>query len=92
MKKTFHLEDAFSLLHLTPSLEMSSKHATLAHAYSKFLVTDEMEHIDSLHQLNFQEFCEFIARLGQIKFPDTQMTLYDKIFRILTEIFKLVGA
>lgn len=46
LKKTFTIEDAVDLLVKTPSLEMSAKEATLAHAYSKFLVTDEMASID----------------------------------------------
>lgn len=71
---------------------MNSKDATLAHAYAKFLVVDEMENIDSLQLLNFGEFQEFIARLGQIKFRDPQMPLYDKIFKVLTELLKLIGA
>jgi len=35
---------------------MTGKDARLAHAYSKFLVIDEMENIDNLELLNFGEF------------------------------------
>jgi hypothetical protein len=39
-----------------PGLRLNDKDATLAFAYSKFLVIDEMTDISIVQQLNFGEF------------------------------------
>ncbi|CDW71199.1 UNKNOWN [Stylonychia lemnae] len=91
LKRVFTLEDAIEMVLKASGLQMNIKDARVAHAYSKFLVVDEMENIDSLQLLNFGEFQEFIARLGQIKYGDPTMTLYDKIFKVLTELLRLIG-
>lgn len=90
IKKQFHLEDAVQMVsHST--LKLADKETTLAFSYSKFPVTDEMEDISNVQLLNFSEFQEFICRLGQVKYLDPQMPLYDKVLRVMTEIFKLIG-
>ena len=64
LKKTFTSEDAVNMIQNCPGLKLSEKETTLAFAYSKFLVKDEMTEIDNMFLLNFGEFNEFIARLS----------------------------
>lgn len=45
-------------------LKLNEKEITMAFAYSKFPVIDEMIDIAKLDILNFGEFQEFIARLA----------------------------
>ena len=45
-----------------------------------------------MDKLNFTEFQEFITRLAQIKFLESNMTLYEKVMQILIDLFKLIGA
>ena len=41
--------------------------------------------------INYGEFQEYLCRLAQIRTPDPQITLYDKIYTVLNEILKLIG-
>ena len=70
-KKLLHHEDAIRMVS-NSGLKLTEKESTLAFAYSKFPITDEMSDITNALLLNFGEFQEFIARLGQIKYPETQ--------------------
>jgi hypothetical protein len=72
-------------------LRLTEKETALAFAYSKFLVTDEMTDIDNLHLLNFGEFNEFITRLAQIRYGDPKMSMQDKIYKTMSELFKMIG-
>lgn len=64
LKKTFTSEDAVNMVQNCPGLRLTEKETTLAFAYSKFIVVDEMAEIDNMHLLNFGEFNEFVARLS----------------------------
>lgn len=54
-KKQFHLEDSIRMVS-NSGLKLSDKESTLAFAYSKFPVMDEMIDITNVLLLNFQEF------------------------------------
>ena len=49
-KKTFSLEDSIRMISNCPGLHLSDKDASLAFAYSKFPVIDEMQDILSVQQ------------------------------------------
>lgn len=55
-KKMCHVEDAIRMVSHCPGLKLNDKDATMAFAYSKFPVTDEMVDITSVLVLNFGEF------------------------------------
>jgi hypothetical protein len=48
MKKTFTSEDAVNMVQNCPGLKITEKETTLAFAYSKFPVVDEMTDIDNV--------------------------------------------
>jgi hypothetical protein len=64
MKKTFTSEDAVNLIQNCPSLKITEKETSLAFAYAKYPVIDEMKDIDNVHLLNYGEFNEFVCRLA----------------------------
>lgn len=69
--KEYSLEDAVKMVaQCSNGLKLTDTDATLAFAYSKFPVTDEMQDIHNVEILTASEFYEFIARLAQIKFRD----------------------
>ena len=74
-----------------PGLRLSDKDSSLAFAYSKFPVIDEMQDILSVQQFSLNEFYEFIARLAQIRYSDPQIPLFEKCYRVMLELFKLIG-
>ena len=90
-KKTFSLEDSIRMISNCPGLHLSDKDASLAFAYSKFPVIDEMQDILSVQQFSLSEFYEFIARIAQIRYSDPQIPLFEKCYRVMLELFKLVG-
>lgn len=45
VKRSFSIEDAAVMVLNCPGLKLTDKDATMAFAYSKFLVTDEMDDI-----------------------------------------------
>jgi hypothetical protein len=47
-KKTFSLEDAIRMISDSPGLKISEKETSLAFAYSKFPVIDEMQDITNV--------------------------------------------
>ncbi len=51
-----------------------------------------MKDITDVQVLSLKEFYEFIARLAQIRYSDPQIPLFEKCYRVMFELFKLIGA
>ena len=64
---------------------LSEKKVVVSYALSKCTIANEMGDFDKYNQLNFSEFCEFIARAAEQYYPDT-MKFDKKIEKLLIRL------
>ena len=83
-------KDAINLMTRDTHVSMFDKDAMYCYGMSKMTVVDEVKHSIRYEKFQLSEFCEFIARVADIKYKDPEIELPTKIEHILDDIFKLI--
>lgn len=75
-----------------PILELSQDDVAVAYSYSKMISIDEIKAYRQYDNLKPVEFCDFLARLADMKFSETRgMPSLDKLEGTLDILFKVIG-
>ena len=71
---------------------MFDKDAMYCYGMSKMTVVDEVKHSKRYDKCELSEFCEFVARVADLKYKSAEeYGLPQKIEFVLDDIFKLTG-
>ena len=85
-------KDAYALMVSDTKVNLYDKDAIHCYGMSKMTVIDEKSQSKKYEKVEFSEFCEYIARVADLKYKqEKDISLKQKIDLILDDILELVG-